>query len=127
MLAIVGHFTDEDSKLHAVTLALKKLEGEHSGLNQATIILDMLDDFGIRNKLGYMIMDNAASNNNLIDAIATALHEERVFYNARQRRLRCNDHVINLAIQTFLFEKTVDNYEFSENITDSSFDIKLNE
>ena len=81
-----------------MTLALKELEGEHSGLNQTAIILDVLDNFEIRNKLGYMVMDNAASNNNLIDAIATALHEERVFYNARQRRLRCNDHVINLAV-----------------------------
>ena len=83
LLAVIGHFTSEDFKLHAITLALRELEEEHSGLNQAAIILDVLNDFEIRNKLGYMVMDNASSNNHLIDAIATSLHEEGVFYNAQ--------------------------------------------
>ena len=98
LLVVIAHFTEEDSKLHAVTLELKELEGDHSGLNQATYVLVVLEDFGIRNKLGYMIMDNASFNDQLIVTIVTALNEKGVFYNAQQRRLRYNKHVLNLAV-----------------------------
>ena len=80
----------------------------------------MLDDFEIRNKLSYIIMNNIDFNNRLIATIATALNKEEVFYNIKQRRLRYNNHVINLAIQVFLFKKIIDNYKFLENLTNSS-------
>ena len=51
----------------------------------------MLNDFEIRNKLGYMVMDNAFSNDTLIAAIAASLMDEGVSYNALERRLQCND------------------------------------
>ena len=127
LLGVVGHFTEEDSKLHTVTLALKELEGEHSGQNQAVIIQEVLDDFGIRNKLGYLVIDNATTNDRLIDAIAQSLHSEGVQYNAQQRRLRCNGHVINLAVQAFLFGRTVDDYEYPETVNDSPSDAQLNQ
>ena len=127
LLGVVGHFTGEDSKLHTVTLALKELEGEHSGQNQAAFVLDVLDDFGIRNKLGYMVMDNALSNDRLIDAVAQSLHAEGVQYDAKQRRLRCNGHVINLAVQAFLIGRTVDDFEYPETSTDSPSDTQLNQ
>lgn len=86
-------------ELHAVTLALKELEGEYnSGENQAAVVLDVLNDYEIRNKLGYMIMDNVGFNDTLITTLATSLNDEGVLYNAIQRRLRCNGHVINLAV-----------------------------
>ena len=50
-----------------------------------------------------MVMDNAHTNDTLISVIAEALREEGVFYDPQQRRLRCNGHIINLAVQAFLF------------------------
>ena len=58
LLAVVGHFTSEKGKLLTATLGLKELQGEHSRENRAGVVLDMLNDFGIRNELGYMVMDN---------------------------------------------------------------------
>lgn len=58
----------------------------------------MLNDFEIRNKLDYMIINNVRINNTLINAIATFLNNKEVLYNAEYRRLRCNNHVINLTI-----------------------------
>ena len=66
-----------------MTLELKELKGNHSGQNQTMYILDILDDFGIRNKLGYMIMNNIDFNNRLIATIATALNKEEVFYDIK--------------------------------------------
>ena len=81
-----------------MTLELKELKEDYSEQNQAIYILAMLDDFEIRNKLSYMIINNIDFNNRLIAIIATTLNKEEVFYNIKQRRLRYNNHVINLAI-----------------------------
>lgn len=74
-----------------------------------------------------MVMDNVGSNDTLIAAIATSLNDEGVSYNAIQRRLRCNGHVINLAVQAFLFGKTVNDFEYLGNETDSPSDTQLNQ
>ena len=99
------------------------MEGEHSGENQAAVVLDVLNDYEICNKLGYMVMDNVGSNDTFIIIIGTLLNDEGVSYNAIQRRLRCNGHVINLAIQLSLFEKRVNNFEYLGNKADSLSDI----
>ena len=127
LLGVIAHFTSEKGQLHVVTLALVELQGDHSGLNQAAVVLDVLNDFGIRNKLGYLVMDNAASNDVLTEVISDALREEGVLYSSEQRRLRCMGHVINLAVQAFLFGKTVKDYEYPENMTESPSDAQLNQ
>ena len=62
-------------------LALIKLQEDYSDLNQAAVILDILNDFGIRNKLGYLVIDNAISNNVFTEVISDALREEGILYN----------------------------------------------
>ena len=63
-------------------------------------------------------MDNAHSNDILVERIAAGLRGEGIAYDYRQRRLRCNGHVINLAVQAFLFGQEVDDYEFPEEAYD---------
>ena len=82
----------------------------------------MLNDYGIRNKLGYIVMDNVGSNDILINTVTTSLNNKEVLYNANYRRLRYNSHVINLAIQAFLFRKAVNNYEYLGNKAESPSD-----
>ena len=41
----------------------------------------MFNDYEIRNKLKYMIINNVDSNDILIEAIVDALREKEVFYN----------------------------------------------
>ena len=72
-----------------------------------------------------MVMDNVGSNNTLINAIATSLNDKEVLYNTNYRRLRYNNHVINLAVQAFLFEKAVYNYKYLGNKVESPFDTQL--
>ena len=82
LLAVVAHFTDEHLKLQTVTLGLIEINGKHSSSNQATAVLKMLDDFCIRSKLGYFIMDNIGSNNNLVQEVANVLQADGIQYNA---------------------------------------------
>ena len=112
LLGVVAHFTAEDGQLRCLTLGMRELEWEHSGENQAAIILNVLDDFEIRNRLGYFMMDNAKSNDTLISIVAEAFRTDGVFYHTEQRRLRCNGHVLNLSAQAFLFGKASDDLEY---------------
>ena len=124
---MIRHFISEQSKHLTITLALKELQGEHSDKNQAEVVLNMLNNYGIRNKLGYMVMDNVRSNNTLINAVTASLNNEEVLYNTNHRRLRYNNYVINLAIQAFLFRKAVNNYKYLGNKTESSSDTQLSQ
>ena len=45
-----------------------------------------------------MIINNIRINNTLINAITTSLNNKEVLYNTTYRRLRYNNHVINLII-----------------------------
>ena len=113
LLAILAHFTSEKLQLTTVTLALVELQGEHSGINQAEVILRVLDDYQIRGKVGYFMMDNVISNDSLVAHVADVLNSDGIIYDAKQRRLRCNGHVINLVVQAFLFGDRVNDYEDS--------------
>lgn len=54
------------------------------------------------------MMDNASPNNHLVKHLAARLQEEDVKWDARQHRLRCHGHFINLAARAFLFGKNKD-------------------
>ena len=55
-------------------------------------------------------MDNAVTNDCMVPAISDQLFEtNRVSYNAQQHWLRCNDHIINLFMQAFLFGSLPEN------------------
>ena len=82
LLAIVEHFISEKRKLLTIILELKELQEEYSGENQMGVVLDVLNDFEIRNKLSYMVMNNVGINNTLINAVATSLNNKEVLYNA---------------------------------------------
>lgn len=103
---IIGHFTSENRSLHDLLLSLSEQEGSHSGYNQAQlVVLKTLNLYNIRNGLGHFVMDNASTNNTLMDYTTADLGDKEIAYDARQHRLRCSGHIINLAVCAFLFGK----------------------
>ncbi|KAJ0134311.1 Uncharacterized protein HZ326_22641 [Fusarium oxysporum f. sp. albedinis] len=103
LLAIVTHFINLDSRqLCKTLLALRELEGSHSGEAIAETFLRVINSYGIQDKIGYFTLDNAY-NDTMMQAIAKVCG-----FNAAHRRLRCNGHVINLAVQALLFGKNKD-------------------
>ena len=109
MLTVVAHFADENMKQQTILLALKELVGSHTGENQAEVILQVLDDYNIRSKLGYFVMDNVESNDTMLRHISRIFKQEHgIDYDPIEHRLRCMGHVINLAVQAYLFGKHPD-------------------
>ena len=54
-------------------LALRVIQGRHTGENLAPIVLDILQDYGITHKLGYIQMDNATNNDTLMAALSSGI------------------------------------------------------
>lgn len=72
------------------------------------MVLATLTSYNIRNPLGYFIMDNAMTNDTLMDYISAHLESEGISYDPWHHRLRCKGHIINLAVCAFSFEKHSD-------------------
>jgi BED zinc finger len=70
---VIAH-TVVDSQLQEYVLALRVIQGCHTGENLAPIVLDILQDYSITHKLGYIQMDNATNNNTLMAALSSGIY-----------------------------------------------------
>lgn len=109
LLGIVAHCVDHLQEGHIkALLALRTVEG-HSGENQFNILLLVLQDYGILHKLGAIVSDNASTNDTLCRTVESYLFKETgLTWDASKWRIRCTGHIINLAVQAFLFQNVID-------------------
>lgn len=70
ILAIVAHYISEDNELEHALLAMEELQGTHDGESVAPIVLKVLEEWAIFNKLGYIQSDNASNNDTLIRSLS---------------------------------------------------------
>jgi hypothetical protein len=103
VIGIVAHFVSEDQGLQHLVLALKELQGAHTGENMAAVLLEVIEDYGITSKTGYIMADNAGNNNTMVRELESLLKALELDWKALHYRLRCNGHVINLTVLAFLF------------------------
>ena len=76
----------------------------HSREDQFSILLPVLEDYSIVRKLGAIVSDNATTNDTLCAVVEEhMLDQEEIEWNAAHQRIRCTGHIINLAVQAFLF------------------------
>lgn len=71
MLGIVAHYISESGQLEHAVLALRELDGKHSGANMADCVMEVINDYGIASKVGDFMMDNADNNNTMMKALST--------------------------------------------------------
>ena len=84
---------------------MPKLHGIHSGENITETLLKLLNDYGIYNKISYVITNNTSNNNHtMIKVLKESLQQFGISFDQSQR-LRCNSHIINLSVLAFLFDK----------------------
>lgn len=104
-MAIIAHYIDSSGVRKADLIALRRLDGEHTGENMAALLLEVFREYKIGGRIGFFILDNASSNDTCVDLVLRKLYP---WMNAKQRlrrRLRCLGHIINLAAQAFLLGK----------------------
>jgi len=105
LLGIVAHWWDVNDTLQAALIALPKLYGAHTEANIGKAILDTLDLYNITEMLGYFMLDNATSNDTAVEAITKELRHRGVTLtiSAKEARLRCSGHIINLVVKSLFF------------------------
>jgi hypothetical protein len=92
-------------------LKLRRLHDSHSGENTASLLIKLLNEYEITNRLRYFILDNAESNDIYVRTFLHYEHHEITEREIQKRRLRCQDHILNLAAKSFFFGKNADAFE----------------
>lgn len=107
-LGICAHFVEQISeKLSNALIALRPV-ANHSGSEQLSTLLPVLQEYGIVRKIGSIVSDNASSNDTLCQRLGIYLQEEEAIeWDASYRRICCIGHIINLTVQAFLFQNLI--------------------
>lgn len=109
LLGVCVKFVDPDGKgLLQALLALSELPGldgpgSHGGMEQWKLLRRTLDDYNVWHKIGFYTGDNHGSNDKLCRLLGEHLNDMGIAWDPRKQRIRCHGHVINLAVQAFLF------------------------
>ncbi|KJZ71512.1 hypothetical protein HIM_09100 [Hirsutella minnesotensis 3608] len=99
-------FRDETSQPRKLVRGVPEIRTRHFGGNIAAEILDVLDAFGIKDRVGYFTLDNAENNDKAMEVIGGELG----FVGSR-RRGRCFGHTLNLSAKALLFGHNVEAFE----------------
>ena len=102
LLGVTAQWVDVKCELQTALLALPECRYTHSGEHQARLLLQVLDTYSIASKIGWHTGDNATSNDTTLQHLESLLHAKGITFSAKQRRVRCIAHIINLSLQAFL-------------------------
>lgn len=109
LLGICAHCVDHLQEKHLKALLALRTVANRSGEEQFAVLLPVLKDYDIVQKLGAIVGDNASTNDTLCRAIqAYLLEEEDLEWNSTHWRICCTGHIINLAVQAFLFQNVIE-------------------
>ncbi|KAJ8489040.1 hypothetical protein ONZ45_g13718 [Pleurotus djamor] len=105
-LGITAHYMAKVSSgrlvLRSRLLAFRHIKGAHTGKNLAERFYEVLEDAKLLGKIGAITMDNASSNDTLMEHLALMLNEKGIEFDKEANRIRCFPHVINIAVKTGL-------------------------
>jgi hypothetical protein len=95
LLGVVGHFIDQNDKILSIFLGLRRLQGSYSGEYISEAAIPMLEDYDLKEKFGYFILNNADNNNKYVEYILKKMRPELEFC---KRCFRCFGHILNLIV-----------------------------
>lgn len=111
MIAVIGHFLNQDLEYQTRLLALRRHRGDHSGENIARTIEKVIRDWGIESRIGVSICDNAFNNDTCLAALYPRLNPRFKPDDVKHRRMRCFGHILNLVAKAFLYGDDADAFE----------------
>ena len=120
-LDVIAHFLDAKKELRAVVLAVRNIHGDHSGKNQAKAILPVIDEYALKEKLGYFMTDSASSNDTCVAEIIDLIRPD---LDPGERRLRCMGHIINLIAKAFIFGNKSETFEADIAVAENTNDLE---
>lgn len=104
-LSITAHYIDsptdtpQEWELKTEQLAFTPINGNHSGANIGRILIETIDKYGIRTKVGWFTADNATNNDTAIATVAADIDPTGKQWNAVEHRVRFVIFDVSLEIQ----------------------------
>jgi hypothetical protein len=93
IIVVVAHFLSPELQLRHVLLAIREIEGSHSGENIAKSLVTVITDYKISTRIRVFVSDNVSLNNVATRTILSRLE----INNNSSYRARCLGYIINLA------------------------------
>ena len=115
MIAITAHWTSLEYTIQTSLLAIREVQGKHTGENISETVFDVAKEYSIVDRLGYFMMDGAGNNNTAIVHLNQCIQRDGgAGFDPVERRLRCFGHIQNKVVRKLLFGKKVRRLEAEE-------------
>lgn len=101
-MAVTGYFLDQHWQYQEVLLGFEPLSGSHSGVNLSDVVLKLLRQHKIADRVLAVTTDNASNNNTLMSSIQESLQSLELNNGSTIVRVPCIAHVIQLSLNDLL-------------------------
>ena len=113
---ITIHYNDDSWQIQEGLLAFKFLEGEHDGFSLSKSMIEVLEEYGIAERLLGVTADNASNNLKMMAEVEKYYQSKypNAGLSVSWNQIECMAHVINLGAQQILlnFKQPVDNDDY---------------
>ncbi|KAJ6436065.1 transposase-like protein [Purpureocillium lavendulum] len=113
-IAVCGHFVDGQGHPRTLLLGFPRRYGGHTGDDLAALVKPVILQYGIGEKLGSFVMDNADDNDKCLEVLQRSFSS----IDPVADRIRCIGHIINLVVKALLYGEGVSAWE--KNLIESS-------
>ncbi|KAF6803238.1 transposase-like protein, partial [Colletotrichum plurivorum] len=111
IMAVSGHFLNRKGIQQQRLLALARHQGDHSGDNLAATLVRVAEDWGITDRIGTLVSDNATNNDTCTTSFFSSINPCFTLQDTVDRRMRCYGHILNLVGRAFLRGEDDDVFE----------------
>jgi hypothetical protein len=101
-MAVTGYFLDQNWEYREVLLGFEPLSGSHSGVNLSDVVLKLLQQHKIADRVLAVTTDNASNNNTMMSSIQESLQSLELNNGSTIVRVPCIAHVIQLSLNDLL-------------------------
>jgi hypothetical protein len=120
------HFIDEDWKMQEHLLSFKYLESEHDGVSLSKAMIEVLEDYGIADRLLAVTCDNAFNNSTMMAEIGKYYIDKYPDsgFSVVWNQVECMAHVLNLTAQQILkgFKQPIDSDTYDTSSDSDTYD-----
>jgi hypothetical protein len=102
ILSIYGHWIGPSGARQSKLLAFRRVFSKHTGEHQGEIIIGVVKEYEIEQRIGFLIGDDIASNDAAVHTILRRLYPNLSTRDRVSRRLRCLGHAVNLCASALI-------------------------
>ena len=101
-MAVTGYFLDQHWEYREILLGFQPLSGSHTGVNLSEVVLKLLQQHKIADRVLAVTTDNASNNKTMISSIRESLQSLELNNGSTIVRVPCIAHVIQLSLNDLL-------------------------